>query len=136
MNFLKGKAVGWYISLAAMIAAIVSVIVYAVRGGDSTNLSPVDSTAVTMFVIGIVCNAIVLIKDFGIGGFVPFVFYTIVVGVLLNSEMLFLSNVLTSIDNNVLDGAWFVFIVTALLALLLSAVAAVMRMTKKEKASA
>ena len=53
MNFLKGKAVGWYISLAAMIAAIVSVIVYAVRGGDSTNLSPVDSTAVTMFVIEI-----------------------------------------------------------------------------------
>ena len=90
MNFLKGKAVGWYISLAAMIAAIVSVIVYAVRGGDSTNLSPVDSTAVTMFAIGIVCNAIVLIKDFGIGGFVPFVFYTIVVGVLLLSSRAFL----------------------------------------------
>lgn len=86
-----------------------------------------------MLIIGLMLNVIVLVKDFGIGGFIPFVFYTVALGILLNTEMLYLSNVLTAIDHNVLDGAWITFAVTLLLAVVFSAVAAVLRMTKKDK---
>lgn len=129
-GFLQSKAAGWYFSLAAMVLAIVTVIVYTVRGGNV--YSPVDNTAVAMLIVGIVCNAVVLVKDFRIGAFVPFVFYTVTVGILLNTEMLFLSNVMTAIDNNALDGAWIFFVVTLVVSELCAGIAAAMRMTKKQ----
>lgn len=129
-GFLQSKAAGWYFSLAAMVLAIVTVIVYTARGGNV--YSPVDNTAVAMLIVGIVCNAVVLVKDFRIGAFVPFVFYTVTVGILLNTEMLFLSNVMTAIDNNALDGAWIFFVVTLVVSELCAGIAAAMRMTKKQ----
>ena len=129
-GFLQSKAAGWYFSLAAMALAIVTAIVYTVRGGNV--YSPVDNTAVAMLIVGIVCNAVVLVKDFRIGAFVPFVFYTVTVGILLNTEMLFLSNVMTAIDNNALDGAWIFFVVTLVLSVLCAGIAAAMRMTRKQ----
>lgn len=129
-GFLQSKAAGWYFSLAAMVLAIVTAIVYTVRGGNV--YSPVDNTAVAMLIVGIVCNAVVLVKDFRIGAFVPFVFYTVTVGILLNTEMLFLSNVMTAIDNNALDGAWIFFVVTLVVSELCAGIAAAMRMTKKQ----
>lgn len=129
-GFLQSKAAGWYFSLAAMALAIVTAIVYTVRGGNV--YSPVDNTAVAMLIVGIVCNAVVLVKDFRIGAFVPFVFYTVTVGILLNTEMLFLSNVMTAIDNNALDGAWIFFVVTLVVSELCAGIAAAMRMTKKQ----
>lgn len=129
-GFLQSKAAGWYFSLAAMVLAIVTAIVYTVRGGNV--YSPVDNTAVAMLIVGIVCNAVVLVKDFRIGAFVPFVFYTVTVGILLNTEMLFLSNVMTAIDNNALDGTWIFFVVTLVVSELCAGIAAAMRMTKKQ----
>ena len=113
-----------------MALAIVTAIVYTVRGGNV--YSPVDNTAVAMLIVGIVCNAVVLVKDFRIGAFVPFVFYTVTAGILLNTEMLFLSNVMTAIDNNALDGAWIFFVVTLVVSVLCAGIAAAMRMTKKQ----
>lgn len=127
-GFLQSKAAGWYFSLAAMALAIVTAIVYTVRGGNV--YSPVDNTAVAMLIVGIVCNAVVLVKDFRIGAFVPFVFYTVTVGILLNTEMLFLSNVMTAIDNNALDPAWICMVVFLVLAIAAGFAATIMKISK------
>lgn len=128
-NFMEKKSVGWYVSLAALVFGLITVIVYGARGGNS--YSPVSPAAVVLLVLGIIINAAVLVKDFKIGAFVPYIFYTVALGVLFNSEMLFVSNVLGGIDNNVFDGAFIAFLVFLALTLVTSFAAAIMRMTKK-----
>lgn len=130
-NFLKTKSIGWYVSLVSFVTALITLIVYAARGGNI--YSPVSGVAVTMLVIGLVANAAILYKDFKIGAFIPLVFYAIALAVLLNSEMLFLSNVLTGIDGNSLDSAWMTFMVFLVVTLIASIVAFSMKMTKDNK---
>lgn len=127
-NFLKTKSIGWYVSLASFVTALVTLIVYAARGGNI--YSPVSGIAVTMLVIGLVTNAAILYKDFKIGAFIPLVFYAIALAVLLNTEMLFLSNVLTGIDGNTLDSSWLTFMVFLIVTIVASVVAFAMKMTK------
>lgn len=129
-SFLSGKANGWYVECAALIFGVITLIVYTARGGNS--YSPVSGAAVATLVIGIVFNVLALIKDFKVGGFLPVVFYAVTLAILLNTEMLFLSNVLTGIDNNKLDAAFIVFVVTIILALITSIVAFSMKLSKDE----
>lgn len=127
-NFIAGKKPGWYVSLASCVLALITVIVYGARGGNV--YSPVSGVAVAMLVVGIVTNVAVLIKDFGVGAFVPFIFYTVALGVLANTEMLFISNVGTGIDNNSLDGAWITFMIFEVLAVATSLAACIMKLSK------
>ena len=57
-NFLKSKSVGFYICVSALIFAIITLIIYVIRGGNS--YSPVSSLAITMLSIGITTNILVL----------------------------------------------------------------------------
>lgn len=130
-KFLANKKAGWYVSAAALILGLISVIVYAARGGN--RYADVESSVVTLLVIAIITNAIVLVKDFKLGAFVPFILYTISFAVLLNTEMLFFSNVLMAIDGNSLDPAWLCFMITDILAMLCSGVAFAMGLSKSNK---
>lgn len=127
-NFLASKKPGWYVSAAAFVFALVTLIIYGARGGN--RYSPVSGVVIAMLVIGVVLNAGVLFKDFGVGAFIPFIFYTIALGILINTEMLFITNVLFAVDNNKFDPAWIGFIVFELLAVVTSLVACIMKMSK------
>ena len=130
-SFLENKKAGWYVSAAALVLALITIIVYTVRGGNY--LSPVSDTAVALLAVGIITNVAVLVLDFKLGAFIPTVFYACTVAVLLNSEMLFISNVAFGVDGNSFDGAFFTFVITALLATVASAVAFGMGLSKTNK---
>lgn len=131
-KFLSGKKAGWYVSAASALLAIITLIVYCARGGNV--YSELSGLAVAMLVIGIVTNLAVLVKDFGVGAFIPFVFYAVTLGILANTEMLFLSNVLTNIDGNTFDAAWITFMVTLVLTIGAALAACIMSMEKKKEA--
>lgn len=128
-KFLAGKKPGWYVSLASFVLGLITVIVYGARGGNY--LSPVSGVAVAMLVLGVVTNVAVLVKDFKIGALLPAIFYAIAVAVLLNTEMLFITNVAFGVDGNYFDGAFFTFLITLALALVCAAVAFGMGLSKK-----
>lgn len=130
-KFLNNKKPGWYVSAAALVCAIITVIVYSVRGGNY--LSPVSGAAVALLVVGIIVNAVVLVVDFKVLAFLPVVFYACTVAVLLNTEMLFITNVAFGVDGNSFDGAFFTFLVTGILAMITSAVAFGMGLSKSNK---
>ena len=48
-SFLKNKKAGWYVSAAALVLALITIIVYTVRGGNY--LSPVSDTAVALLAV-------------------------------------------------------------------------------------
>lgn len=127
--FLAKKTTFWYISCVSMVLALVGLIVYVARGGNS--YSPVSSTAVTVWAIGVVLNAAVLVKDFKLGQFVPYLLYVVTLGILVNTEMLFASNVLVSIDGGFFDVAWIAFVVCLVLAIVTGFAASVKPLTKE-----
>ena len=128
-EFISKKSVGWYVSAAACVLGLITLIIYAARGGNS--YSPLSPAAVTLLVFGVVTNAAVLWKDFKVGAFVPYIFYVAAFGVLFNSEMLFVTNVLGGIDNNVFDSAFIACAVFLALTIVGGFAAAVMRLTKR-----
>ena len=129
-NFFKEKAPGFYVSLASLVCALVALIVYVARGGDTQNLSPVSTAAVVVLVIALITNVGVLVKDFGYLAYVPYILYVVTFGIWLNSEMAFVSNVLTAIDNNGFDAAFIVMVVFLVLAIACGFAATVMKLTK------
>ncbi|MBQ9265671.1 MAG: hypothetical protein IJ186_01165 [Bacilli bacterium] len=130
-NLLAKKAIGFYVSAAAMVLAILTVLLYGVRGGNS--YSPVSSLAVWMFVIGIVTNCAILVKDFKFGAYIPFIFYLVGFGVLFNTEMLFISNVLMDIDGNTFDALYIIIFILLILTLATSFAATIMKLEKEDK---
>ena len=133
-KFLANKKPGWYVSLASFVLGLITLIVYAARGGNY--LSPVSTAAVLLLVFGVITNAAVLVKDFRLLAFVPMILYACVVAVLLNTEMLFITNVIFGVDGNYFDGAFFTFLVTGVLAMVTSAVAFAMGLSKSNKLKA
>jgi hypothetical protein len=127
-KFLSNKKAGWYVSVVSLLFAIITLIVYTARGGNY--LSPVSSTAVTLLVVGIITNVIVLVADFKVLAFLPMAFYAATVAVLLNTEMLYITNVAFGVDGNSFDAAFCTFLVTDVLAMLLAAVAFGMGLSK------
>ncbi len=130
-KFLSTKAAGFYVSLASLVLGLLALIVYVARGGNS--YSPVSIPAVVVLVLAIVTNVLVLIKDFGFLAYVPYILYIVTLGIWLNSEMLYLSNVFTGIDNNSLDPAWIVMVLFLVLAIATGFAATVMKIAKKKK---
>lgn len=129
-NFLASKKVGWYVSVVALVLALITLIAYVARGGNY--LSPVESSVVIVLIVGIVLNAVVLWKDFKVGAILPLVFYAISTAILLNTEMLFVSNVAFGVDGNSFDLAFYVFIVCDVLSVIVSAVAFSMGLSKQD----
>ena len=86
-----------------------------------------------LLVFGVITTAAVLVKDFRLLAFVPRILYACVVAVLLNTEMLFITNVLFGVDGNYFDGAFYTFVITSILAMIVSAVAFAMGLSKNDK---
>lgn len=129
-KFISGKKPGWYVSAAALLFGLITLIVYTARGGNY--LSPVSPAAVTLLVFGVITNAAVLVTDFKVGAIVPMILYDCVLAVLLNTEMLFITNVAFGVDGNYLDGAFYTFLITEILAVLTSSVAFAMGLSRKK----
>ena len=128
--FLSHKKIGWYVSAASFLFGLLTLIVYTARGGNY--LSPVSPAAVTLLVLAILTNALVLIADFKIAAFIPMILFDCVLAILLNTEMLFITNVAFGVDGNYLDGAFFTFVITEVLAVITSSVAFAIGLSKKE----
>ena len=118
-KFMQTKKSGWYVEACALILAIITTICYVARNGNY--LSPVSGLAVAMLVIGIVINALVLYKDL------------ISLAVLLNTEMLYISNVFFGVDGNVFDVAFFIFVICDILAVITSIVGFSIGLSKEDK---
>ncbi|MCD8294775.1 MAG: hypothetical protein LUE27_06005 [Clostridia bacterium] len=129
-GFISNKKPGWYVEVITLILGLITVIVYTARGGNY--LSAVSSSAVTLLALGIVTSFLVLIMDFRFLAIIPMILYASAVAVLLNTEMMFISNVAFGVDNNVFDSAWYTFIITGILAMITSAVAFGMGLSKKD----
>lgn len=130
-KFLETKKAGWYVELAAFIFALITLIAYVARGGNY--LSPVSTSVVVVLSIGLVINAVALFKDFKVLGLLPVALYAGSAAILLNTEMLFISNVIFGVDGNSFDIAFFMFIICDILAIITSAVAFSMGLTKEVK---
>ena len=74
--------------------------------------------------------------DFKVAAFIPMILYACTVAVFLNTEMLFITNVIFGVDGNYFDGAFFTFLVTGVLAMVTSAVAFAMGLSKSNKLKA
>lgn len=133
-DFLANKRPGWYVSVASLLLGLITVIVYTARGGNY--LSPVSSAAVVLLVFAVLTNAAVLVMDFKVAAFIPMILYACTVAVFLNTEMLFITNVIFGVDGNYFDGAFFTFLVTGVLAKVTSAVAFAMGLSKSNKLKA
>lgn len=130
-KFLETKKSGWYVELVSFILALITLITYVARGGNY--LSPVNTSAVVVLSIGLVINAVALFKDFKVLGLLPVALYAGSAAILLNTEMLFISNVIFGVDGNSFDVAFFMFIICDILAIITSAVAFSMGLTKEVK---
>ena len=130
-KFIQTKKSGWYVEVCSLILAIITTICYVARNGNY--LSPVSGLAVTMLVIGIVINALVLYKDFKVGGLLPVIFYSISLATLLNTEMLYISNAFFGVDGNVFDIAFFIFVICDILAVITSIVGFSIGLSKEDK---
>ncbi len=133
-DFLANKRPGWYVSVASLLLGLITVIVYTARGGNY--LSPVSSAAVVLLVFAVLTNAAVLVMDFKVAAFIPMILYACTVALFLNTEMLFITNVIFGVDGNYFDGAFFTFLVTGVLAMVTSAVAFAMGLSKSNKLKA
>lgn len=133
-DFLANKRPGWYVSVASLLLGLITVIVYTARGGNY--LSPVSSAAVVLLVFAVLTNAAVLVMDFKVAAFIPMILYACAVALFLNTEMLFITNVIFGVDGNYFDGAFFTFLVTGVLAMVTSAVAFAMGLSKSNKLKA
>ncbi len=129
--FLANKKPGWYVSLASCLCALITLIVYTARGGNY--LSPVSPVAVVLLVLGIVSNLVALVDDFKVLGIVPAVLYASTIAVLLNTEMLYITNVIFGVDGNHFDGGFFTFVILGFLATILAGVAFGMGLSKSNK---
>lgn len=130
-KFLETKKSGWYVELVSFILALITLITYVARGGNY--LSPVSTSAVVVLSIGLVINAVALFKDFKVLGLLPVALYAGSAAILLNTEMLFISNVIFGVDGNSFDVPFFMFIICDILAIITSAVAFSMGLTKEVK---
>lgn len=125
LSYLKTRTPGWYVSLSTLLVGLIGLITYLARGGNT--YSPVSMSATLVFSIGLVVNVLILIKDFKIGAYIPFILYSVTLAILLNSEMLFISNVLTGIDNNSFDPAFIIFFILFILTTGLSFASTIMK---------
>ena len=130
-KFFANKKPGFYVMALACLLGLLSLIVYVARGGNY--LSPVSGLAVTLLAIGVVASLLCLVLDFGILGIVPVALFASALAVLLNTEMLFISNVAFGVDGNSIDGGFVFFVGGVILAVLLSAVAFGMGLSKSNR---
>lgn len=127
-DFLETKTKGWYVALATFLLALISLLIYVIRGGNS--YSPISNTVIWLFIVGLISNLAILFKDYKVGAYVPFILYLVATGVIVNKEMLFISNVLTGLDNNFFDSAYVAFFVFLAITLVSAFVTTILKLTK------
>lgn len=133
-RFFENRKPGFYFLLASFVTGLLTLIIYTARGGNY--LSPVSGLAVVLLVLGLVSNIVSIFFDFGIVGILPVALYSCVLAVLLNTEMLFITNVAFGVDGNHFDPAFFLFWIFAILSIILAAVGfSIGASRKKEKAA-
>lgn len=130
-RFLSNKKIGFYLLASSFLFALLTLIFYTVRGGNY--LSPVSNVAVILLVIGLISNVLCLVLDFGILGIIPVILYSCVLAVLLNTEMLFISNVAFGVDGNNFDALFFLFWIFDILAVITSAIGFSIGISKSNK---
>lgn len=130
-SFLSNKKIGFYLLIASFLFGLLTLIFYTVRGGNY--LSPVSTVAVILLIVGLVSNVLCLVLDFGILGIIPVILYSCVLAVLLNTEMLFISNVAFGVDGNSFDALFFLFWIFDILAIITSAVGFSIGISKTNK---
>ncbi len=130
-RFLANKKPGFYISIVGLICGLVALICYTLRGGNY--LAPVSTTAVLCLVFGIISNLLVLVFDFQFLAIIPTILYSAAGAVMMNTEMLFITNVLFGVDGNYFDGAFYTFLIMTVLAILANAVAFSIGLSKSNK---
>jgi hypothetical protein len=130
-KFLANKKPGFYVMAVAFLLGLISLIVYVARGGNY--LSPVSGIAVTLLALGVAASVLSMVLDFGLLGILPVALFASAFAVLLNTEMLFISNVAFGVDGNSIDGGFIFFVVGVALAVLTSAIAFGMGLSKSNK---
>lgn len=130
-RFLENRKPGFYLLLASFITGLLTLIIYTVRGGNY--LSPISGIAVALLILGLVTNVVSVFLDFGIVGILPVIFYSCALAVLLNTEMLFITNVAFGVDGNFFDFAFFLFWIFDILSIILAAVGFSIGTGRKEK---
>ena len=130
-KFLSNKKPGFFLLAISFVSALLMLIFYTVRGGNY--LSPVSNVAIILVVIGLITNALAMVLDFGILGIVPVVLYSSALAVLLNTEMLFISNVAFGVDGNSFDTLFFLFWIFLVIAIITSAVGFSLGISKSNK---
>lgn len=128
-QFLSKKTVGWYIALASAVMGLITLVIYAARGGDA--LTKLSSPAIAVIAIGVVLNALLLVKDVKPLEIVPFVLYFVAILIYGASEVNFIANVIYGVDGNAFDPAFFCVFVFGVLAVALGMAASIVKLEKE-----
>lgn len=129
-EFLAKKTVGFYVFLASALLAFFSVLFYSVRGGDV--LTEINSAVIVLFIIGIILNLLLAIKDIKPLEIIPFVLYFIALAIFLDSEINFMGNVFWGTDGNYFDALFILATLTGLLSVISGMTAAIMKVEKED----
>lgn len=128
-DFISKKAIGFWFFVASFLFALLAVIVYGARGGDV--LTKLSGAVIALFVVGLVINVGLAVKDIQPLEILPFVFYLIAFAVFMDTEIDFIGNVAMGIDGNSFDGAFIFIIVASVLAVALGMAAAILKIEKE-----
>lgn len=128
-EFLAKKTVGYYLFAASALLGLLTLIVYAARGGDV--LTKLEPAAIALLIVGIVINAGLLVKDIRPLEILPFMIYLAAFAVFMASEITFIGNLINGVDGNALD-AGFVFVaIFGLLSVGLGMAACIVKLEKE-----
>lgn len=128
-EFMTKRTVGWYLFAASALCGLLTLIVYAARGGDVlTKLAP---AAIVLLVVGVLLNAALLVKDVRPLELAPFVLYLAAFAVFMASEITFIGNVINGVDGNALDGGFVCVALFGLVSVGLGMAACILKIEKE-----
>lgn len=127
-GFFKNKTTGFYIFAVSGAAALIAAVTYVLRGGDV--LTTATPTVTILLSVGIILNILLSIKDVKPLEIVPFILYLAAFLVFIDTEITFISNVIMGIDGNAIDGAFVLYSVMNIIAVVAGMAAAIMKIEK------
>ena len=119
-GMLQHKAGGFYALIVYVVCGIIALASYFPMTNTLRVVSPL---VVAALVLGLVCALFNIVKDIPYLDFLPVLFSSIALGGFVNSEGLFVSNVLMAIDGSTLETSFLLtaaFQVVALVAAILA----------------
>ena len=128
-EFLAKKSIGFRFFIASALFALLAVIVYGARGGDV--LTELNGAVIALFVVGIVLNALLAVKDIKPLEILPFVFYLLAFALFMDTEITFIGNVAWGTDGNYFDAAFLFAVVASVLAIALGMASSILKVEKE-----